>query len=734
MRTRSAKPKKTPELIPTPPAVSRHRGLIIAIAVTLLLGGIPFGLGKYIEFNSPDPFDGSAYAYSARHLLDGARLGVDENPTANPGTLAVNLIGVKLFGFSDTGPKVVQLLLQLAGGIFMFWTVRKVFGATAAAVSTITAAIYLSAPLIAKFGNVKEQYMIVFMISAACCFLLSEHFSKKWLMVLCGFFAVQGYYFKPTGISIVAAVILYLLIHRSLNRRWKGLFADLLLVLHGMMAGLIVPASVFLWQQRMDMMLTTFPVAAIRFGLGLIALASLAIGIVYVVRRYRVWQSLTAIPKPLVIKGAVAAASALLIGAVGVTAANLHHAKTYPSLSVGQDLAGYVRDMPFVAGPVKVYHFGQTSVRNVLGAVGYKGGYAENSWKGTSLSRLAPQVFRYYKALSVPILLALASIAAAAVMHGRMLLGRRSSPVNPAVWMLAIWWMLDMGLIWVSPRSYEQYYLPLCGSAAMLGAFGVRAWSRNMQTAAFRFPWIAAGLGAALLLGSLSIPIFIGQRFSPDTGADYTANGGQRKRGYADALKRVSSKPTLPWQTVGDYIRTHTTPDDRIYVWGWVPGIYVRAQRMAPVPKAFESDMHIHPPRFLARRITTLVNLMQANPPRFIVDSRKRHFPNDRPPLELWPHTAAQNNPYGTPLPNDPALVSQYDQLYMRLLGEQFDPRQQGYGHLPGLTTWLFLQPWTKAMPDEALRYEAMQPLRTFVMNNYRIVGHYGEHVLFERK
>ena len=34
--------------------------------------------------------------------------------------------------------------------------------------------------------------------------------------------------------------------------------------------------------------------------------------------------------------------------------------------------------------------------------------------------------------------------------------------------------------------------------------------------------------------------------------------------------------------------------------------------------------------------------------------------------------------------------------------------------------------------PAEAERYEAMKPFRDFVMNNYRIVKTYGQHVLFE--
>ena len=165
--------------------------LIVSVVITLVLGGIPFGLGKYIEFNTPGPFDSGAFVYSAQHLLQGAKLGTEEQSSARPNTLLANVVGVKLFGFSEFGPKLVQMALQLGALGFMFYVLRKVFGSIAAVVGTTVAAVYLSAPLIAKFGNVKEQFMIPFMIAAACCFLLYGFSQKRLWLILSGFFAVQ---------------------------------------------------------------------------------------------------------------------------------------------------------------------------------------------------------------------------------------------------------------------------------------------------------------------------------------------------------------------------------------------------------------------------------------------------------------------------------------------------------------------------------------------------------------
>ena len=222
---------------------------------------------------------------------------------------------------------------------------------------------------------------------------------------------------------------------------------------------------------------------------------------------------------------------------------------------------------------------------------------------------------------------------------------------------------------------------------------------------------MALGVVAAITLGCLSIPIFIGQRYSPDTGADYVKNYGHRSRGFVPALKELPSRKQAAWVAVGEHIRMNSSENDTIYVWGWMPGIYVQAQRLAPVSKAFEGDMHVKSPKLLKQQIDRIINQMNDSPPTFIVDSRKRHFPNDRPPLELWPIVPPKTFGNEKPrfLKNDPQEVAAFDTAWSKLLEGRIEP-------------------------DEAERYEAMKPFREFVMNNYRIVRQYGNHILFEKR
>jgi hypothetical protein len=276
-----------------------------------------------------------------------------------------------------------------------------------------------------------------------------------------------------------------------------------------------------------------------------------------------------------------------------------------------------------------------------------------------------------------------------------------------------VWWLLDTVFVWISPRSYEQYYLPLCASGAMLGGYAVWKWQKQLLLSVNKIPWLLGGLAIAITLGCLSIPIFIGQRYSPDTGVDYLKNPryGKRQRGFGPALETLPSRKKGAWVAVGDYIRTHSNENDTIYVWGWVPGIYVRAQRLAPVSKASDGNMHVTPPEALQYQINAIINTMKKAPPKFIVDSRKQHFPNDRPPLELWPTVPPKmfGNKKARSLRNIPQEIAAYDGAWAKMLE-------------------------TRIEPDEAKRYEAMKPFRDFVMQNYRIVKHYGPHVLFERK
>src|SRR4030042_150855 len=246
-----AKKPHKPHLEPAPASKFKIKSPAAAIIFTVVLAAIPFFMGKYIEFNSPDPFDSCCYVYSAQHIINGAKIGVDEKPSAQMGTLLINILGVRLFGFNETGPKLIQMILQAVALVLMFIAMRRLFGTMLpAAVGVIIASIYLSAPLIAKFGNVKEQHMIAFMIMGMSCFVLYQLNDKWWCAVLAGAFLSFAPLFKETGTSVLGAVGLFVILQPLLKHKsWKKTGADILWLAAGG-GGVIGPISLWLGAPR----------------------------------------------------------------------------------------------------------------------------------------------------------------------------------------------------------------------------------------------------------------------------------------------------------------------------------------------------------------------------------------------------------------------------------------------------------------------------------------------------
>ncbi|HIJ52679.1 MAG TPA: hypothetical protein HPP66_05935 [Planctomycetes bacterium] len=642
----------------------------VLLAIIAILAAIPFVLGKYFELNSPGPYDSGAYVYSAEKILRGATIGVDERPSAQMGTLLVNILGVWLCGFSETGPKLIQGILQAAALILMFIALRKLFGTLPAAVSVIVASVYLSAPLIAKFGNVKEQHMIAFIVMAMSCFVLRQLGGRWWWAALAGAFVIWAPLFKQTGMSAIAAMGLFILIQPILKHRsWKLTASDIGLLAAGAVIA-IAPACVWLLTRHNGQML---PYAF-------------------------VW-------KPIVSSFAASQKGAGDNPAESETDENVAPDKPQEEKGLLAKL------LP---------------------------GYVYKSWQALEVEErkeVGRRVLRYYKLLILPIALAAGAIAVRIVRLIRRVVSaekKKKRSCDRFVLLFTVWWLLDMGFVFVSPRSYEQYYLPLNASAAMLGGYLIAAYTELLVNPVNKNVWKVVGVTGLLVMIGMSWHIFFGIARSPHSNVIYTnpATGEPEKsRGYAQKFKEVANRRKGAWgswEVVGEYIRDNSTDSDTIYVWGWVPGIYVQAQRLSAVPNAFEGTMHTLSPTVLSKKIEAMVSTFQKEPPKFIVDTHKLHFPWNRPPLELWPilPKGFMGMKEAGFLPANKLIIDRYDAAYSELLREKIEP-------------------------DEALRFEAMKPLREFVMNNYRIAElsqyvrtrdgrmanrMFGENVLFERK
>jgi 4-amino-4-deoxy-L-arabinose transferase-like glycosyltransferase len=718
---------------------SRLRGIAISmvIALVLLVAVIPFCYGKYIEFNTPGPFDSASYVYSAQHISEGARLRVDEKASARPATLLLNFIGVKIFGFSETGPKIIQTLLQVLALTMMFIALRKLYGPTAACLSVILAAIYLSAPLIAKFGNVKEQFMVAFMVISASCFVLSQLTGRWWWTFATGAVAVNVYFFKETGLSVIIAIVIFLLVKIVLDRKlWRTILKEIALLLAGACIGMIPLYTFYIWQGQAGTLNRSLPVIAI---VVLVQLIALGFAVYYVIRFamnknvFAPLKKIKPVRKPIWVTGVALIAVTLLscmyyFHSRAISGVNLQGKQTsqqleqiqtqnpvdyYRSLAKsdldlerGGELKSYLNEVAFIKYPIKLVKYPlrllqplKRKVRHLFGKATGTEGYVGESRKHLSMKKQSEKVFRFYKALILPIAIAMASlIAGLTVLLLRICrIKKQTTIADRLVILLAAWWLFDMLFVWISPRSYEQYYLPLTASAAMLGGYICSLYSARISAATNKAPWVGAGAFLIVAMTIMVWPIFVGQSHSPHTGVEYK----NKKYGFAQSLKRVkdSKKGRIgSWERAGEYIKERTNKNDKIYVWGWYPGIYVKAQRFSSAKKAFEGDMHVKHPETLKNQISGIVSTFKKDPPKYIVDSRKKHFPWYCPLLELWP-----SNSSGF-LPNEKKSIDWYDKRHKKALTKEIGP-------------------------DEAARYEAMAPFRKFVMDNYTPAepGQYGE-------
>jgi hypothetical protein len=597
---------------------------IVSIAAIVILAGIPFSIGKYFEFSSYDPFDSGSYVHSAAKILSGAEIGVDEKPSAQLGTLLVNMLGVAMFGYNETGPKLIQMIFQATALVLMFIAMRKLYGTLPAAVGVIVASMYLSWAYIAKTGNTKEQYMIACMVIGISCFVMYELSGKWWQAVVAGAALSWAPLFKQTGVTAIGAIGLFVILQPILKHQTpKQTGKDIILLFGGAFAGI-------------------FPLYIWMLGWGV----KMALPYAFV------WQTL---------------------------------ASFIPSGSE--------------AGQVKVAT-----------------DYVTRSREFVPFSVQYRKVMYHYGKVIMPIALACSAIIIGII---RWILSLRTkkqasrTTYDRFFLLFAFWWILDMAFVWISPRSYVQYYLPLNASAAMLGAYGAAVYWDKAKNAETKTKWLVMGMVALLVMISLSWHVF----FEPAKG---------ESQSYQYMLKTASQlrkgQTRFKGGGTGEYIRRHSEPTDRIYVWGWIPGIYVKAQRFSAASRA--CCLPRPAPAVLKDMIDELLDEFKGNMPKFIVDTRKRHIPVVRPPYELWPIVRYQGMKNEMFLSPDENVVAAYEKNWAEILRKDFGDK-------------------------EAERFEILAPFRKFIRENYEIVGlnqymvtrdgrlyHpvFGEEVLFELK
>ena len=118
------------------------------IAVFIFVGvfaGILFFWANISSSTHPTLLTADAMSIRPNTFFPVPRIGFEEKPSAQTGTLLLNMLGAWAFGFNETGPKLLQAIFQITALVLMFIAIRRLFGQGAAAVSVIVASVYLCA-------------------------------------------------------------------------------------------------------------------------------------------------------------------------------------------------------------------------------------------------------------------------------------------------------------------------------------------------------------------------------------------------------------------------------------------------------------------------------------------------------------------------------------------------------------------------------------------------------------
>lgn len=686
------------------------------IFLALSLAALPFAYGKYLEFGTNDAYDSGLNVYDAHRILQGEKIGDTIFPSARPATLLVNIIGVGMFGYSETGPKLIQAVMQLTALGLMFYALWRLYGYGPATLALVLAAFYLSCPPYAKFGNVKEQYMIACMMVAASTLLLRQMGGRWGWILICGGAAINIYFFKPTGASFLAAMAIYLFARPLLKRQsWKALGVDL--------GGLVVGALI-----------------------GLLPL------IVLSVNQDNLKWLVNASPLKFVL--------------------NMSATPTQAAESVGK------RQTPGTQSDAQTDTEAPGIFQSVVGKL--FGSYVSSSHGATTFKSQAKRVFGYYKSFIVPIGFSLLVILQGLLCTGRWLTGwsrRRDdklreeangAPValrDNAAFFFAIWWLLDMLFVWVSARGYVQYYLPLNASAAMLTAHALHKRDRRtagvlsllglwlvldvvftaVTSEGFDTALTPKGFGRHMMIYAIPfVAVLIlyivlrRKRIRMPALVPLAALGTMLFAWNGDNLsmfqKRVGDlnnrQSPQVWEQIGHYLQDNSREDEGAYVWGWMPGIYVQARRYNPASKPAYGTMHTDSVCRVKAVVQKTVNELKNEPPRYIVDARKFHFPYyTHPNMDLWPRWRDKDRrklylEYHPQQPR-PAIAHAF------MSAAEFGLRQEAYfQQVEELTRQLLLAKHkSEGMLDEEnarrqaqlekQRHQALAPLRTYLMENY---------------
>lgn len=200
---------------------------------------------------------------------------------------------------------------------------------------------------------------------------------------------------------------------------------------------------------------------------------------------------------------------------------------------------------------------------------------------------------------------------------------RPKSRADWAAWSLILsWWLIAFGNVLVQGKFYDYHYLPLLAPSALVTGLGFSALLRFPLS---RIP--RRSIRVALIAGLIAVAIAATPMGGRAVELARVTVGGQTMDEYIASRSEyaLSLYNVGEIRAVAKLLQETTTPEQRVFVWGYAPTIYVRAQRRTV--SRFLYNFPLRTAWQNAEYKAELMRALRARPPEvFVVSSEDRYY------------------------------------------------------------------------------------------------------------
>ena len=168
------------------------------------------------------------------------------------------------------------------------------------------------------------------------------------------------------------------------------------------------------------------------------------------------------------------------------------------------------------------------------------------------------------------------------------LVGYASTSWTPAyVWLRAkdsiVPFLLDMAVFWIAAIALAARWRGLAVQVRLVVVWLVVAMTGSLAGGHLSWHYFIQAMGPLAVLSAIAFDRFRPRRLVAGAavlGIVIPATAWWAFDATADPLTYDFSAPVPQHQQVADYIRTHTSPSDRVFIWGDWPAVYVESDRV----------------------------------------------------------------------------------------------------------------------------------------------------------